>query len=324
MNTSLVGPQGLLLINKEPMLSSHAMLQKLKRLYQAKKLGHTGSLDPLATGMLPLCFGEATKFCQYLLEADKAYEVTACLGVTTDTGDACGQITAKREFRVCQQEEIQTVLESLRGQIEQVPPMFSALKHQGRPLYYYARAGVEIPRVARSIHIYELQLLEFIENKLRLRVVCSKGTYIRSLVEEIGERLNLGAHVTQLHRSYVAPFKTEKMYHFSDLEHLSREELLHCLIPMDSALQGFYSLTLEEADILKLQQGQTVHIEEDSDTQGEGFAIEQTQLETEIEALPLQAAAIRRLYRMSGEFIGLGVFQTPQILKAKRLLRFAS
>ena len=202
---------GVLLLDKSLEITSNQALQRVKRLYQAKKAGHTGSLDPLAHGMLPICLGEATKFSHFLLESDKEYKVIAKLGEITATGDAEGPIIEKRDIYPFSEQELIAVLNRFKGAITQTPPMYSALKHQGQPLYELARKGITVERKSRQIHIYDLQLVEYSLNQLTLRVKCSKGTYIRSLVEDIGLALGCGAHVVHLRRVSVAHFKAEHM-----------------------------------------------------------------------------------------------------------------
>ena len=217
---------GILLINKPQGLTSNAVLQQAKRLFHAQKAGHTGSLDPLATGMLPLCFGEATKFSQYLLDADKCYETTGLLGIKTNTADAMGDVIARVDDFTISIAQLQSVLDTFLGTIKQVPSMFSALKHQGKPLYKFARDGIEIERQAREITIHDLQLNAFDGREFKLTVSCSKGTYIRNLVEDIGNRLSVGAHVTQLHRVYTAGLASEPMFSLDELAEKSSEELM--------------------------------------------------------------------------------------------------
>jgi tRNA pseudouridine55 synthase len=177
---------GILLLDKPLFITSNGALQRVKRLFGAKKAGHTGSLDPLATGMLPICFGEATKFSQFLLESDKCYQVEAKLGIKTRTGDAEGEVIATKPVVDLTHEKIEMVLRQFEGSIQQIPPMYSALKVEGRPLYELARKGIEISREARSVHIYRLQLIDFQSDILKLEVQCSKGTYVRTLIEDIG------------------------------------------------------------------------------------------------------------------------------------------
>ncbi|RUO32165.1 tRNA pseudouridine(55) synthase TruB [Aliidiomarina sedimenti] len=211
---------GVVLVNKHQGESSNRVLQQVKRLYNAQKAGHTGALDPLATGMLPVCLGEATKFSQFLLDADKVYQVRAQLGVRTDTSDADGTVVETRPVDVSDQ-QLAAALEQFRGDIEQVPSMFSALKHQGKPLYEYARQGITIDRPARPIQIFRLELLQRNDDFIELDVHCSKGTYIRSLVDDLGQLLGCGAHVQALHRSAVADYPAEAMLSVDELAELA-------------------------------------------------------------------------------------------------------
>lgn len=214
---------GVFLLDKAEGLSSNGIMQRVKRLFNAQKAGHTGALDPLATGMLPVCLGEATKFSQFLLDADKKYRVTAKLGERTDSSDATGEIISRREV-TCDLAQIQQALENFRGDILQTPTMFSALKYQGKPLYEYARKGIDVPRPTRPITIFELTLVSYQAPYLTLDVHCSKGTYIRTLVDDLGELLGCGAHVTALRRTAVADFPAEKMLSLDELEKLAITE----------------------------------------------------------------------------------------------------
>lgn len=288
---------GILLVNKPPGLTSNAVLQQVKRLFRAKKAGHTGSLDPMATGMLPLCFGEATKFCQYLLDADKCYEMTGFLGVKTDTGDAMGQVIAEQTVPVFSEDELNATLSQFLGPILQIPPMYSALKHQGKPLYKYARAGIDIERKAREVCIRDLQLKRFDHNQIALTVMCSKGTYIRILIEDIAEALGTCGHVTRLHRCYTAGFSDETMYTIDELSTKTPEQLQSLLLPMDRAVNYLPRMSLEASDVLALRQGKTV-----------------TDMTTH------EITGCIRLYENEDQFIGLGELDDGGILKVKRLL----
>ncbi len=292
---------GILLLNKPQGISSNKALQTAKNLYQAKKAGHTGSLDPLATGMLPVCFGEATKVCQYLLDADKCYQTTGILGIKTNTADSTGTVIAQiKNFNITE-EELNSVLIEHKGDIEQIPSMFSALKHKGRPLYHYARQGQEIERASRSISISELILDHFDGKSFDLTVHCSKGTYIRNLVEDIGESLKTGAHVSRLHRVYTSGFENETMYNFEQLAAMSLEERLNCLIPMDAAISYFKSLYLSDKEVLQLQQGRILH--------------NHLSFEEQVEIL--------RLYDEKNQFIGLGERLINGDVRVKRLLSYS-
>ncbi|WP_341503373.1 tRNA pseudouridine(55) synthase TruB [Gallaecimonas sp. GXIMD4217] len=260
---------GILLLDKPKGLSSNEALQQVKYIYFAQKAGHTGALDPLATGMLPICFGEATKFSQFLLDSDKAYTVVAKLGVRTTTSDADGEVVSERPVNV----ELADLLEALdqfRGPIEQVPSMYSALKYQGKPLYKYAREGIEVPREARPITIYKLTLVRFEGDELELDVHCSKGTYIRTLVDDLGEVLGCGAHVAELRRTGVSGYPIERMVTLDRLEGLlakAREDgvppsqyLDALLLPMDTAVQDLPEVNLQESTAFYLRQGQAVQV----------------------------------------------------------------
>ncbi len=202
---------GIFLLDKPIHISSNAALQKVKRLFQAKKAGHTGSLDPLATGMLPICFGQATKFSQYLLDADKSYAVTMQLGVRTNTSDKEGEVISTREVPNLSVTDIDRAFDNFRGNIQQVPSMFSALKYQGKPLYFYARQGITIERPSRAITIHAIDHISLENNLVYFTVHCSKGTYVRTLVDDVGEQLGCGAHVTQLRRLSVGPYRETDM-----------------------------------------------------------------------------------------------------------------
>ena len=208
---------GILLLDKPKGLSSNAALQQVKRLYCARKAGHTGSLDPLASGMLPICFGKATKMSQQWLNADKIYHVRAQLGIQTTTGDAEGSIVAEKAVPDLTPKIIEQTLNRFRGEIQQVPPMYSALKHQGQPLYKLARRGITIERLPRAVIIHHLSLLSYENHQLELQVHCSKGTYIRTLIEDIGEALHCGAHVVELRRLSVGNFSAEQMISLEQL-----------------------------------------------------------------------------------------------------------
>lgn len=288
---------GVLLLNKPTGMSSNAALQRVKRLFGAKKAGHSGSLDPLATGMLPICFNEATKICQYLLDADKCYETTGILGIKTDTSDATGQIIdTVKDFSITE-DMLQAVITQYLGTTQQVPSMFSALKHQGQPLYRYARQGIHIERKARDIHISHLSLTQCDGITFSLKVTCSKGTYIRNLVEDIGDALGVGAHVSQLHRVYTSGFEERPMHTLEALEAMSPEQKIASLIPMDEAVSHMPRMTLEHQEVVALQQGRTV-------------------LKTASEKAP----SIVRLYDPESYFIGFGAYDSNGEIRAKRLL----
>lgn len=258
---------GVLLLDKPTGMSSNDALQKVKRIYNANKAGHTGALDPLATGMLPICLGEATKFSQFLLDSDKRYRVIAQLGQRTNTSDSDGDVIAEKPV-TCSLDDIMPALAHFRGETQQVPSMYSALKYQGRPLYEYARQGIDVPREARSITVYELKFINFADNQLELEIHCSKGTYIRTIVDDLGEMLGCGAHVIYLRRLQVSDYPTERMVTLEQLQSLleqaqSAEQppkvlLDPLLMPMDSAVQDFPEVNLSPVVASYVKQGQPV------------------------------------------------------------------
>ncbi|EIF8960526.1 tRNA pseudouridine(55) synthase [Vibrio parahaemolyticus] len=260
---------GVILLDKPTGISSNDALQKVKRIYFAEKAGHTGALDPLATGMLPICLGEATKFSQFLLDSDKRYRVIAKLGERTNTSDSDGEVVETRPVDVTL-EKLEACIEKFRGESDQVPSMFSALKYQGKPLYEYARKGIEVPRESRKITVYEIILHRFEGDEVEMEVHCSKGTYIRTIVDDLGEMLGCGAHVTMLRRTAVAKYPYEKMVtleHLNELleqahrEEIAPRELLDpLLMPMDTAVEDLPEVNLipELADMV--QHGQPVQV----------------------------------------------------------------
>jgi len=249
---------GVLLFDKSAGMSSNAALQKVKRLLQARKAGHTGSLDPIATGLLPICLGEATKLSSYLLADDKRYRVWVRLGRTTTTADVEGETVAEQPVPVLTEALIEEVLTGFRGELAQYPPMYSALKHQGRRLYELARQGVEIAREARPVRIHALKLLAYGEDHLDLDVHCSKGTYIRSLAEDIGQTLGCGAHVERLRRTAVGRFDVEQAYDFERLQRMSEEERLAALLPLDRVVEDLPAVWLGESQTFFIRRGQPV------------------------------------------------------------------
>jgi tRNA pseudouridine55 synthase len=251
---------GVLLFDKPLTLSSNTALQKVRGLYQAEKAGHTGTLDPLATGLLPICFGEATKFSMGLLDADKTYRARLKLGQTSSTGDAEGEITVTGAA-LPGDEAVRAVLEKFRGQILQCPPMHSALKHQGKPLYEYIRKGETIERAARPVTIHELTLDSFAADEMELTVRCSKGTYIRTLAEDIGAALGCGAHLIALRRTAIARFSLADAHTWEDLNALCAAGRDVCLLPVDSLLQELPAMELDETQAARIAQGQRLMIE---------------------------------------------------------------
>lgn len=255
---------GILLLDKSLHMTSNQALQCVKRLFCAKKAGHTGSLDPLATGMLPICFGEATKFSQFLLESNKSYQVTAKLGVKTTTGDAEGEVVATKSVQNISLAQIEAILPQFVGLIEQVPPMFSAIKYQGKPLYELARKGIEVERTARQIYIYQLKLEEFQQDSLRLYIQCSKGTYVRTLVEDIGEKLGCGAYVSSLRRPVVVPYEQSAMHTLAELEAIREQQgieaLNQYLLPAETSVGAYPSVKLSSSAVFYIRMGQPVMV----------------------------------------------------------------
>lgn len=251
---------GVLLFDKPLTLSSNIALQKVRRLFHAEKAGHTGTLDPLATGLLPICFGEATKFSDALLDADKTYRALVKLGQTTTTGDAEGEITNSCAVAL-DEAQVREVLRNFTGEIQQIPPMHSALKHQGKPLYEYIRKGETIERQSRSVTIHELVLERFAGDEMEITVRCSKGTYIRTLAEDIGQALGCGAHLLGLRRTAIAQFRLESAYTWEKLEAMAMQEREACVLPLDCLLYNMPVLELDEAQATRIAQGQRLAID---------------------------------------------------------------
>ena len=248
---------GVLLLDKPFGISSNAALQAAKRLYQAAKAGHTGNLDPIATGLLPICFGEATKFSQFLLDANKTYQAVFKLGQTTTTGDSEGEVTSRSPVDLSR-EQVEQALQQFIGPILQVPPMYSALKFQGKALYTYARAGVDVERAAREITIYDLTLDAFSGDELTVTVACSKGTYIRVLGEDLGRVLGCGAFMQALRRTRIGGFEIGQGVTLEHLEGLSLEARDQQLLPPDSLVSGFPKITLDRESAYYFRQGQAI------------------------------------------------------------------
>ncbi|WP_310451814.1 tRNA pseudouridine(55) synthase TruB [Sulfuritalea sp.] len=252
---------GVLLLDKSLGISSNHALQAVRRLYRAEKAGHTGTLDPLATGLLPLCFGEATKFSGELLNADKRYVATVQLGITTDTADAEGTVLQRRPV-TSSLADVEAALAAFVGELDQVPPMYSALKRDGKPLYEYARAGIEVERAARRVCIHELRLLagqgDFANGRFVFEVHCSKGTYVRTLAADIGDRLGCGAHLGALRRTGIGVLGVAQAYSLPMLEALTAEARDALLLPPDSLLASLAEAQLDVADATRLRYGQAV------------------------------------------------------------------
>ncbi|WP_370632172.1 tRNA pseudouridine(55) synthase TruB [Gilliamella sp. ESL0441] len=291
---------GVLLLDKPQGMTSNDALQKVKWLFNAKKAGHTGALDPLATGMLPICFGEATKFSQYLLDSDKRYQVIAKLGERTDTSDADGQIICSKPVNITQS-QIDEALTHFRGDILQVPTMFSALKHQGKPLYEYARQGIVIEREARPITVYENQFIQFdvTNHELTLEIHCSKGTYIRTIIDDLGELLGCGAHVIYLRRLQVSNYPIKKMVTLDALQNLADKDEL--LMPVDSPMNEYPKVILSEQQGKNILLGRTIEIDS---------TINEVNVSTKENLV--------RIYQ-DQRFIGAGI-QTNNKLSPKRLI----
>ncbi len=286
---------GVLLFDKPAGMTSNAALQKVRWLLNAAKAGHTGTLDPMATGLLPLCFGEATKFAGELLGADKRYVATLRLGVRTDTGDAEGQVLETRSVAVVR-EQVEAVLVRFRGNILQVPPMHSALKREGRPLYEYARKGIEVERQPREVRISSLTVGEFAGNRLVLDVECSKGTYVRTLAEDMGEELGCGAHLTALRRTGIGPLRIESALTLAMLEVQSPEERVVRLHPVDSLIVGMPPVQLDDQAASRFSHGQAVRV------------------------AGTQPSGARRVYAGNGRFLGLAALSAEGSLKPIRLM----
>lgn len=285
---------GVLLLDKPLGLSSNQALQQVKRLYQAAKAGHTGNLDPLATGLLPICLGESTKFSHYLLDADKSYRALVKLGIVTSTGDVEGEVLSTSQTEVSLQ-AISDALQRLTGTIQQVPPMYSALKHKGKALYEYARAGVNIERPARTVHIYQILLNGYERDQLDITVNCSKGTYIRTLAEDIGQLLGCGAHLAGLRRLSTAHFMLEDAQTLEQLQTMLPEARDSALLPADAMISHLPKVELDADSAYYLRQGQSVWQS----------------------GLNLQGSL--RLY-VQGDFLGLGEQRPDGKILPKRLI----
>jgi len=256
---------GILLLDKPFDISSNGALQKVKRIFLAAKAGHTGTLDPLATGVLPICFGEATKFTQFLLDADKKYHTTIRFGISTASGDAGSDVTSELGAQSLTAKKVEEVLAEFRGNITQIPSMYSALKHEGERLYKLARQGISVERKVRDVNIHLLEAIDFRSGEfpeIDLKVHCSKGTYIRSLAEDIGSRLGCGAYVSKLHRSAVGQFDEKDSVTLEELELINKSKLIESLDsllkPMDAGIQHLMAVHLPEDAAFYFRQGQPV------------------------------------------------------------------
>ncbi len=292
---------GILLLDKPPGFTSNAVLQNVKSLYKAAKAGHTGSLDPIATGMLPICFGEATKISAFLLDADKSYEVLCKFGEKTNTADTEGEIISVRNIPALNKSLLQKILEPFLGDIEQIPPMYSALKHEGKRLYDLARQGIEVERKPRPVHIFSIDIIEMSKTTARLQVACTKGTYIRTLVEDIGEAIGCGAHVAELRRLTVGVYRDSNvMISLDDLTMKSKEDI-DCIdnyiLPLESALSHWPDVHLTADSAFYIRQGQAVQV---AKAPSEGMV---------------------RIFEGEAEFVGLGQIQEDGKVAPKRIFR---
>ena len=287
---------GVILLDKPLGFSSNQALQKIKYLLQAEKAGHTGSLDPLASGLLPLCFGEATKFSHYLLDADKSYRALVQLGATTTTGDAEGEVLVSHPVDVTEA-KVKKVLNDFIGDIKQTPPMYSALKHQGKALYEYARDGVDIERAARDVTIYQIDFHGFQNHQLDITVACSKGTYIRTLAEDIGAALGCGAHLAGLRRLTAGHFKLEDAITVEAFEAMTLEQRDACLLPPDGTISTLPMVTIDADSEFYLLRGQSVW------------------------KANLNIQGSFRVYNEQGVFLGLGEQASDGKIAPKRLLK---
>ena len=294
---------GVLLLDKPVGLTSNKALQEVKFLYKAAKAGHTGSLDPLATGLLPICFGEATKMSAFLLDADKRYRVTVKLGETTTTADAEGEVVETQDPSGISEADVQKVLEEFIGEQQQLPPMYSAVKYKGERLYKLARQGVEVERETRTIHIYAIELLEFGLPEFVIDVHCSKGTYVRTLAEDIGKRLGCGAHVSGLRRTGVGPYSDRDLHQLESVQMAFREkrftEMDGWLLPLESALSAWPEVQLTADAAFYLKQGQPILVP-NAPTDG-----------------------LVRLYANQSDFLGVGQIQDDGRVAPKRLIQTA-
>ena len=284
---------GVLLFDKPLELSSNTALQKVRRLYHAEKAGHTGTLDPLATGLLPVCFGEATKFTIALLDADKGYRATIRLGQRTTTGDAEGEVIETRPVAV-DEAQVLAVLAKFMGESQQLPPMHSAIKYQGKPLYEYIRQGETVERALRTIFIHELKLERLEGDELEFSVLCSKGTYVRTLAEDISEKLGCGGYLIALRRTGIGEFSLDDAYTLPQLEAMDEAQRDTCLMPLDRLVQGLPRLELDAVQANRLAQGQRLGL---TDTHPDGK---------------------RRLYA-DGCFIGLGDLSGGRLVPSRLL-----
>ena len=286
---------GLLIIDKPLGFSSNQALSKIKWLYNPKKAGHTGTLDPLATGLLPICLGEATKFSSYLFDANKTYEAKIKLGFTSSTGDAEGALTDLNIDMLPSKTLVINELRNFEGELEQTPPMHSALKHNGKPLYQYAREGIEIPRKKRTVTIFSIKLIDLKKDELLIEIECSKGTYIRTLAEDIGKKLKVGGYLIGLRRMVVGLLSINNSISLDLIEESSGEERLKFINPIDGFLNNFDALVVNNDESNAIKDGKILYKKEAKDN-------------------------IYRLYSQENVFIGLAEGDTNGNIKVKRLM----
>ncbi|WP_318444123.1 tRNA pseudouridine(55) synthase TruB [Photobacterium leiognathi] len=298
---------GVILVDKPTGISSNDTLQKVKRIFFAQKAGHTGALDPLATGMLPICFGEATKFSQFLLDSDKRYRVIAKLGERTDTSDSDGEVVETREVKV-DRGQLERCIAKFRGTTDQIPSMYSALKYKGRKLYEYAREGVDVPRESRKITVYSVDLLRFENNEVEMELHVSKGTYIRTIVDDLGEMLGCGAHVIMLRRTGVSNFPYERMVTIEQLQAMLDDAKANdvepgtvldpLLLPTDTAVQDLPEVNILPAIAVHVLNGNPV----------------------QAGRVPAEGTLVRITVGQEREFIGVGVIDAKGMLAPKRVM----
>ncbi len=285
---------GVFLLDKPLGFSSNQVLKKIQWLFNAKKAGHTGTLDPMASGLLPICLGEATKFSHHLLNANKTYIATIQLGMTTTTGDQEGEVVSEKEV-ILNEVQLKETLQKFMGDITQIPPMYSALKFEGKPLYEYARKGIEIERKSRQITIHDIKLMKIEASKMTVEVFCSKGTYIRTLAEDIGQALGCGAYLKALKRTQTGNFQVANALSIEALETMAMSSREKVLLPIDTLLKGLSSIELTFTEIEAIKKGQSI------DFNGKNL--------NEL-----------RLYSSSGQFVGVGQPDLQGRLLPKRLI----
>ena len=298
---------GVLLLNKPIGMTSNKVLQKVRWMFDANRAGHTGALDPLASGVLPICFGEATKFSQYLLDSDKYYRSTYTLGISTATGDSEGEIILQQDAYKITQQQLEDKIKDFQGEIDQVPSMYSALKHQGQPLYKFARQGIEIDRPARQVTIFDYQITNFrpgTNPEVDVEVHCSKGTYIRTLAEDLGKALGCGAHVSALHRFKAGPYSEDQTVTLEELEKLkdqgTLQQLDQLLKPVDTPVSEYPAVEFDKIIAGYFQLGQAISSNKVFHQAQEG--------------------AIVRVFREDGVFLGIGTVTEDGKVAPKRLI----